>query len=107
MSKKPKTHDALVFDASGWRLVSVEMREDGGLAALQALVGGYIEPWPVRVPGLTIYVNEDGIALGLPVFALVDGCTARGPVVVVPRRGSVLPAALAERAAWFVRAVGA
>jgi hypothetical protein len=42
---------------------------DGGLAALQAEVGGWIEPIPTT-ENVTIYVNEEGKLLGLPVNRL-------------------------------------
>lgn len=67
-----------------WRPIEVSSDENGStLAALQALVGGYIERVPVDhlapVPAnLDIWVNEDGIGLGMsPNLPPVPGLDAK------------------------------
>lgn len=45
---------------------------DASLAGLQALVGGYIERVPMApaIPGVNVWVNEDGLSRGLAPVAL-------------------------------------
>ena len=58
MAKKLK---AIIVDPDG---TAREAEIENSLAAFQAVVGGYIEPVYGRVG--TIYVNEEGLLLGLP-----------------------------------------
>lgn len=55
---------------------------DGSLAALQELVGGYLELAPVE--GASVYVNEEGVVNDLPPNVVLErvGCV-HGPVVVL------------------------
>jgi hypothetical protein len=62
---------------------------DASLEGLQALVGGYIERVPMApaVPGVNVWVNEDGLSLGLSVtarwvYAGRPAGTLVGPVVI-------------------------
>lgn len=40
---------------------------DGSLASLQAIVGGLIQPLDMDVIGASIWCNEEGLLIGLPV----------------------------------------
>ena len=55
------------------------------LTFVQTLVGGYIEPAPCDHDGVTIWVNEDGIALGMPINPVASnmaGVHLFGPAVL-------------------------
>lgn len=63
----------------------VEVDTTGELAAVQALVGGYLELLPNRGPrdGLDVFVNEEGLLRALPFNRTVRGFPVVGPVVVL------------------------
>ena len=50
------------------------------LAAMQAVVGGYVEC--LHMEGLDLWINEEGLAEGLPFNIEVDGVTLVGNVLV-------------------------
>lgn len=52
----------MTTDAIGYKLCMI----DNTLEALQACVGGYIEPVAHRTPGTAYFVNERGLLIGLP-----------------------------------------
>ena len=47
----------------------LEEREFTGLGDYQAAVGGFIAPVDIEDRGITVYVNDEGIVMGLPINA--------------------------------------
>lgn len=84
----------MIINMDGSRLFEpVETDTDKQLAQLQRIVGGYIElvPYPAILDGKKahIFVNEDGLSLGLPTNVSATGLTGGihhivGVAVVVP-----------------------
>ena len=70
------------------------------LAALQALVGGYIEPVPLARDAVSL-VNEAGKLRGLAPNVMYMGDVLVGPVVIVGVRGEEF--ADVPPAAWHMR----
>lgn len=61
---------------------------DGSLESMQALVGGYVELVHVReLPGLDVYVNEDGRSKKLAPNRIVGGHRIVGPILVSASKG--------------------
>lgn len=83
MSASSGSGSILVIDGGGVRRVEGNPND---LATLQALVGGYIEAWPLdrrSADRFTLYVNEEGLLRHLTTFALFDGFPVYGPLVFV------------------------
>lgn len=63
-----------------------EVREiDGSLESFQKIVGGYIERLPL--PGVDVYVNEDGRSMKLPFNRNVQGFAVLGSMVIAGHNG--------------------
>jgi hypothetical protein len=53
---------------------------ESSLSAMQKVVGGYLDC--VRVGGLDLWVNDEGLLEGLPFNRMIEGVALVGPILV-------------------------